>query len=511
MADVLTRKTTTTSGSGKKETSNLLLGRFEIGKLLGHGTFAKVYYARNIKNGEGVAIKVIDKEKILKGGLVAHIKREISILRRVRHPNIVQLFEVMVTKTKIYFVMEYVRGGELFNKVAKGRLKEEVARKYFQQLISAVGFCHARGVYHRDLKPENLLLDENGNLKVSDFGLSAVSDQIRQDGLFHTFCGTPAYVAPEVLARKGYDGAKVDLWSCGVVLFVLMAGYLPFHDQNVMAMYKKIYRGEFRCPRWFSPDLSKLLIRLLDTKPETRIAIPDIMENKWFKKGFKQIKFYVEDDRLCNVVDILGENEDDAASITSVASVASLSDYPACESDSEVEIRRRQQHGPLPRPASLNAFDIISMSPGFDLSGLFEEKGDEARFVTAAPVSKIISKLEEIAHLVRFSVRKKDCRVSLEGTREGVKGPLTIAAEIFELTPTLVVVEVKKKGGDRAEYERFCNDELKPGLENLMAEEAESETPKILSTPIEPSLLRVLSEPVHHTDIESPRYLPEEE
>jgi len=516
MADVLLHKVKISSNSkDKKETSTLLLGRFEVGKLLGHGTFAKVYYAKNIKTDEGVAIKVIDKEKILKGGLVAHIKREISILRRVRHPNIVQLFEVMATKTKIYFVMEYVRGGELFNKVAKGRLKEEVARKYFQQLISAVGFCHARGVYHRDLKPENLLLDENGNLKVSDFGLSAVSDQIRQDGLFHTFCGTPAYVAPEVLARKGYDGAKVDLWSCGVVLFVLMAGYLPFHDQNVMAMYKKIYKGEFRCPRWFSPDLSKLLVRLLDTKPETRIAIPDIMENRWFKKGFKQIKFYVEDDRLCNVDDGFGDNDDDTASITSVAS---FSDYAVSESDSEIETRRK--NASLPRPASLNAFDIISFSPGFDLSGLFEEKGDENRIVTAAPVSKIISKLEEIAQLVSFTVRKKDCRVSLEGTREGVKGPLTIAAEIFELTPSLVVVEVKKKGGDRAEYERFCNEELKPGLQNLTVEESaaasdlslESATSSALSLSERPSLLRVLSEPVDNftSDIESPIYTPEE-
>ncbi|KAK7412460.1 hypothetical protein VNO78_03924 [Psophocarpus tetragonolobus] len=495
MAEVVSKSV---MSQNKREASNLLLGRFEIGKLLGHGTFAKVYYARNLKSGEGVAIKVIDKEKILKGGLVAHIKREISILRRVRHPNIVQLFEVMATKSKIYFVMEYVRGGELFNKVAKGRLKEEVARKYFQQLISAVAFCHARGVYHRDLKPENLLLDDNGNLKVSDFGLSAVSDQIRQDGLFHTFCGTPAYVAPEVLARKGYDGAKVDLWSCGVVLFVLMAGYLPFHDQNVMAMYKKIYRGEFRCPRWFSPDLSRLLARLLDTKPETRIPIPEIMENKWFKKGFKQIKFYLEDDRLCNVNDNgLLDNDDDTAS---------LSDYSISESDSEIETRRR--NAPLPRPPSLNAFDIISFSPGFDLSGLFEEKGDETRFVTAAPVDRIISKLEEIAQLVSFSVRKKDCRVSLEGTREGVKGPLTIAAEIFELTPSLVVVEVKKKGGDRAEYERFCNDELKPGLHNLMPED--SATSSAFSTPTQTSLLRGLSEPVPDisSDIESPRYIP---
>ncbi|KAH7544986.1 CBL-interacting serine/threonine-protein kinase 12 [Ziziphus jujuba] len=465
MADNMSPNSTSTSTTtnNKKETPVQLLGRFEIGKLLGHGTFAKVYHARSIKTGENVAIKVIDKEKILKSGLIAHIKREISILRRVRHPNIVQLFEVMATKAKIYFVMEFVRGGELFNKVAKGRLKEEVARKYFQQLISAVGFCHARGVFHRDLKPENLLLDENGNLKVSDFGLSAVSDQIRQDGLFHTFCGTPAYVAPEVLARRGYDAAKVDIWSCGVILFVLMAGYLPFHDQNIMAMYKKIYKGEFRCPRWFSPDLTRLLVRLLDTKPETRMTIPEIMENRWFKKGFKHIKFYIEDDKVCNVEE---EAKDDAADY-----MCSSSDQSMSESDNEFETRRRVATT-LPRPASLNAFDIISFSPGFDLSGLFEEGGEEARFVSGAPVSRIISKLEEIAKLVSFTVRKKDCRVSLEGSREGVKGPLTIAAEIFELTPSLVVVEVKKKGGDKAEYEHFRDKELKPGLQNLMDEES---------------------------------------
>ncbi|XP_016463980.2 CBL-interacting serine/threonine-protein kinase 12 [Nicotiana tabacum] len=448
--------TSSSSSNSKKENQVLILGRYEIGKLLGHGTFAKVYLARNIKTNECVAIKVIDKEKILKIGLIAHIKREISILRRVRHPNIVQLYEVMATKAKIYFVMEYVKGGELFNKVAKGRLKEEVARKYFQQLISAVAFCHARGVYHRDLKPENILLDEDGNVKVSDFGLSAISEQIKQDGLFHTFCGTPAYVAPEVLGRKGYDGAKVDLWSCGVILFVLMAGYLPFHDQNVMAMYKKIYKGEFRCPRWFSPELARFLTRLLDTNPERRITIPEIMNNRWFKKGFKHVKFYIEDDKLCSINDDVDDKE-------GVDSSSELS-----ESESEMEIRRKPPS--LPRPASLNAFDIISFSRSFDLSGLFEDGEDGGRFISGAPVPKIISKLEEIAKVVSFAVRTKDCRVSLEGSKEGAKGPLTIAAEIFELTPSLRVVEVKKKAGDRVEYEEFYHKELKPGLQNLTLE-----------------------------------------
>lgn len=359
----------------------------------------------------------------------------------------------MATKAKIYFVMEYVKGGELFNKVSKGRLKEEAARKYFQQLISAVGFCHARGVFHRDLKPENLLLDENGDLKVSDFGLSAVSDQIKQDGLFHTFCGTPAYVAPEVLGRKGYDAAKVDVWSCGVILFVLMAGYLPFQDQNIMVMYKKIYRGEFRVPRWFSPELTRLLTRLLDINPMTRVTIPEIMEFKWFKKGFKNVKFYIEDDRFCSI------EQDDVEKSYS-------------DTECEVEAHKQERVLGLPRPASLNAFDIISFSRGFDLSGLFEETGEETRIVSGAPIPKIISKLEEIAKVVSFAVRKKDCKVSLEGTREGVKGPLAIAAEIFELTPSLRVVEVRKKGGDRGEYEDFCNRELKPGLKSLFDDEA---------------------------------------
>ncbi|CAL0334723.1 unnamed protein product [Lupinus luteus] len=461
------RANTTSKSSNKKRTPILLLGRFEIGKLLGQGNFAKVYHATNITTGEEVAIKVIDKAKILEFGLMAHIKREVSIMHRVRHPNIVQLFEVMATKSKIYFVMEYVRGGELFNKRCVP-----------------------------DIKPENLLVDENGNLKVSDFGLSAVSDQIRKDELFHTFCGTPAYVAPEVLTRRGYDGAKVDIWSCGVVLFVLMAGYLPFYDKNLWTMYRKIFIGAFRCPRWCSPQLSNFLALLLDRKPETRIGIPEIMENMWFKEGFKQIKFYVEDDRIFNLDDSLVDIED-------VASV--VSDYSVSDPDSEIETKR---NAPLPRPESLNAFNIISFSKGFDLSGLFEEKGDEARFATSVPVPKIMSKLEEIAHLFSFTVRKKkDYKVTLEGTRESVKGPLTIVVEIFELTPLLVVVEVKKKGGDIREYEKFFTTELKPSLENMIVEE--SATSSYSAEPTQPhSLLRVRTVPMILTaEIGSPHFI----
>lgn len=205
--------------------------RYELRRLLGQDTFAKVHHARDVKTSMNVAIKIIDKEKIVKAGMIDQIKCEISAMKLVRHSNIVQLYEVMASKKKIYCVMEYVKGGELYNKVSKGKLKEDVTRKLFQQLINAIDFCHSRGVYHRDLKPENLLLDENGNLKISDFGLSALAESKCQDGLLHTKCGTPAYVAPEVINRRGYDGAKADIWSCGVILYVLLAGYLPSRIQ----------------------------------------------------------------------------------------------------------------------------------------------------------------------------------------------------------------------------------------------------------------------------------------
>ncbi|ONK80268.1 uncharacterized protein A4U43_C01F15770 [Asparagus officinalis] len=428
----------------------ILMQRFELGRVLGQGTFAKVYHARKLSSGQSVAIKVIDKEKILRVGMIDQIKREISVMRLVRHPNVVQLYEVMASKTKIYFVMEYVRGGELFNKVARGRLKEDAARKYFQQLIGAIDFCHSRGVYHRDLKPENLLLDENGNLKVSDFGLSALGESRRHDGLLHTTCGTPAYVAPEVINKKGYDGAKADVWSCGVVLFVLMAGFLPFHDSNLMEMYRKISKGDFRCPQWLAPEVRRLLIRVLDPNPNTRITIAKLVENPWFKKGFKP----AEPPRI-QPVDSLGDIR---------------RAFPEISDDEGSSHSKEEEPNTTMKRTNYNAFDIISLSQGFDLSGLFEKNGEksESRFTTQKSASDIVSKLEQIAEHEKFKVKKEDGMVKLQGSKEGRKGQLGIDAEIFEVTPSFYVVEVTKSSGDTLEYQQFCKKELKPSLKDIV-------------------------------------------
>ncbi|KAI3814670.1 hypothetical protein L1987_14314 [Smallanthus sonchifolius] len=271
--------------------NGVLHGKYVLGRQLGHGTFAKVYQARNLYTGRNVAMKVVAKEKVIKAGMMEQLKREISVMKLVRHPNIVELHEVMASKSRVYFAMELVRGGELFSKIEKGRLREDVARSYFQQLISAVDFCHSRGFYHRDLKPENLLLDEDGNLKVTDFGLTAFSDHLRQDGLLHTTCGTPAYVAPEVIGKKGYDGAKADIWSCGVILYVLLAGFLPFQDENVVAMYRKIYRGFDLSPLFEEKKREeKQEIRFATTKPAETVvakleAVAEVMKFDVIKSG----------------------------------------------------------------------------------------------------------------------------------------------------------------------------------------------------------------------------------
>ncbi|XP_010275896.1 PREDICTED: CBL-interacting serine/threonine-protein kinase 23-like isoform X3 [Nelumbo nucifera] len=386
--------------------SRTRVGKYELGRTLGEGTFAKVKFAHNVDTGENFAIKILDKEKVLKHKMIGQIKREISTMKLIRHPNVTRMYEVMASKTKIYIVLEFVNGGELFDKIAShGRLKEDEARKYFQQLINAVDYCHSRGVFHRDLKPENLLLDANGVLKVSDFGLSAVSQQVREDGLLHTTCGTPNYVAPEVINNKGYDGAKADLWSCGVILFVLMAGYLPFEDSNLMQLYKKIFKADFNCPSWFSTSAKKLIKRILDPNPETRISISEVIGNEWFKKGYKPPVFESEDVSLADVDAIFNES-----------------------------------------------------------GGLVKR---QTRFTSKCPANEIISKIEEAAMPLGFDVKKSNYKMKLQGEKTGRKGHLSIATEIFEVAPSLYMVELRKSGGDTLEFHNFYKN-ISTGLKDIV-------------------------------------------
>jgi carbon catabolite-derepressing protein kinase len=403
----------------------VLFGKYEVGRLLGVGASAKVYHATNVENGKSVAVKVISKKKLSNGSFAENIEREISILRRLHHPNIIDLFEVLASKNKIYFIVEFAAAGELFEEVAgKEKLTEDHARRYFRQLISAVKHCHSRGVFHRDLKLDNLLLDENDNLKVTDFGLSAVKNQIRPDGLLHTVCGTPSYVAPEILAKKGYDGAKADIWSCGVVLFALTTGYLPFNDYNVTVLYRKIYRGQFRLPKWISCDLKNLLSRLLDTNPKTRITVDEILEDPWFNSGgFKLDRVLVK----CEV-----------------------------EEENRTGFKR------------MNAFDLISFSTGLDMSGMFEENdgsGLAERVVSAEVPGRILERVAEVVKGTKVVVKGME---NCGGAKlEGQEGNLIALVVFYRLTDELVVVEMKKRGKGEEYSAQLWKNKLKPLLVEL--------------------------------------------
>ncbi|CAM8975874.1 unnamed protein product [Rhodiola kirilowii] len=258
-----------------------LFPRYILGKAIGIGTFSKVKIADNVLTGHKVAIKVISRRKIKSLEMEEKVMREIKILRLFMHPHIIRLYETVETPTDIYVIMEHVDCGELFDYIVqKGRLQENVARKFFQQIIAGVEYCHKNMVAHRDLKPENLLLDSEGNVKIADFGPS----NIMRDGHFlKTSCGSPNYAAPEVISGKLYSGPEIDVWSCGVILYALLCGFLPFDDENIPNLFKKIKGGIYTLPSHLSPETRHLISKLLVVDPLKRMTIPQIRQHPWFK------------------------------------------------------------------------------------------------------------------------------------------------------------------------------------------------------------------------------------
>lgn len=214
------------------------------------------------------------------------IKREIQILQLFRHPHIIRMYEVIETATDVFMFLEYVSGGELFEMIVeKGKLEEDEARRFFQQIISGVQYCHEHRVVHRDLKPENLLLDGAGNVKIADFGLS----NIMEDGAFlSTSCGSPNYAAPEVISGQMYSGQEIDVWSCGVILYALVVGKLPFDEDYIPTLFQKIRGGVYQVPSFVSAGCASLIARLLDVNPLSRITVTEVKQHPWFMVGLPE-------------------------------------------------------------------------------------------------------------------------------------------------------------------------------------------------------------------------------
>lgn len=320
----------------------MIISNYEIGKEIGSGAFGTVNIGEDRMTGEKVAVKCISKSRIQRSNMGSQVKKEITTMKKLDHPNIVAIKEVLMSNSHLYLVLEYAGGGELFTKIAtQGKLSEKVAKRYFKQIMDAVRFCHKLYICHRDIKPENILLDADDNVKIADFGfasimepelgsgtqvqqeaangraglLSSIDEDAEQSGTIEplhdfvpdvaslpeqktnkfrnlpskvmqkmsTMCGTTQYMAPEIVNRDSYRGDKADIWSCGVVLFVLLSGYLPFDSNDTCIVVQKIKSGSFEIPSFLSDLARDVILKLLTPNPLFRPGAKTVLDYEWFR------------------------------------------------------------------------------------------------------------------------------------------------------------------------------------------------------------------------------------
>ncbi|KAJ7596993.1 CAMK/CAMKL/AMPK protein kinase [Mycena floridula] len=258
------------------------LGEYTVIEEIAEGTFGIVKLAMHTVTQHRVAMKYISKAQINRERNKTRVKREFEYMRALKHPHIIKLYEAISTSTDIIFVLEYARL-ELFQYIVttanNGTMQESLARKFFQQIISGIDYSHRLKIVHRDLKPENVLLDDDLNVKIADFGLSR---EISDGDFLSTSCGSPNYAAPEVIRGAVYAGPEIDVWSAGVILYVMVCGRLPFEDEDVQVLFTRIIHGDYHMPDHLSKDAKDLIAKMLAVDPVKRITILEITMHPFF-------------------------------------------------------------------------------------------------------------------------------------------------------------------------------------------------------------------------------------
>jgi len=273
------------------EEAEALTSKYEVGEELGRGAFSVVKAGTNRKTRDRVAIKIIDRHDVGKD-YEKNLRMEMDILRRVDHPNIIALLEMIEAGNKLYFVMELVTGGELFDRIVeKGSYSEEDAKTLVRKIVSAIEYLHKQNIAHRDLKPENLLvksIEDDTEVKIADFGLSKIIDK---DKMMQTACGTPGYVAPEVLNAEGYD-KEVDMWSVGVITYILLCGFPPFYSESVPEVFEQIMKAEYDYPEEYWDEISAeakdFIDHLLVVDVAKRLTAEQALSHPWLRQSSKK-------------------------------------------------------------------------------------------------------------------------------------------------------------------------------------------------------------------------------
>jgi len=250
---------------------------FEIGKPLGRGKFGAVYLAREKRTKYIVAIKVLQKSQLLKAGVEHQLRREIEIQSHLRHRHILRMYGYFYDAKRIYLILEYSPGGELYKRLtAKGHFSDRSAARYISDLDQALDYCHAKHVIHRDIKPENLLIGAQGEIKIADFGWSVHAPTSRRN----TLCGTLDYLPPEMVEGREHD-EQVDVWSLGVLLYEFLVGVPPFEAEGHGATYRRISRVDLKFPPEVSTDAQDLIRKLLVKEPSQRLRLKDVPNHPW--------------------------------------------------------------------------------------------------------------------------------------------------------------------------------------------------------------------------------------
>ena len=300
-----------------------MIGEYETTKTLGIGAFGTVKLAKKKSSDQLFAIKCISKQSILRSRMGSQVKKEISIMKDLDHPNIVRILEVLMSTEYLYIVMDFVSGGELYAKITKGgRLSNTACRRYVRQLCSALNYCHSRNVCHRDIKPQNILLDEHDNVLLADFGFASImevdpsvtqrtrttteddnsassleldefcayeaSDRTMEGSskimkAMSTMCGTMSYMAPEILNREKYMGDKADIWSLGVVIYVLLVGFMPFRDEDTK-------KSEYNTPKCVKEEASDFISKMLILEPTERYSARRLLLHPWVKNQSESVR-----------------------------------------------------------------------------------------------------------------------------------------------------------------------------------------------------------------------------
>ena len=269
--------------------NNDFLSDYEIKETIGKGTFSVVKLGINKTTNEKVAIKILKKKKMQRNKDKLRLEREINILKKLHHINVIKIHKISEELDHYYIVMEYCENGELFNYiVAHERLSEEETAYFFYQLINGLDYIHHKNIVHRDLKPENLLLSQGNILKIVDFGLSNYYSP--EDQLLSTPCGSPCYASPEMVCGNKYNGYKIDIWSCGIIIFAMICGYLPFEDPNNEILFKKIMKCKVDYPEYLSDDVLDILNKILVIDPNKRINIEQIKKHPFYLKGQNEFR-----------------------------------------------------------------------------------------------------------------------------------------------------------------------------------------------------------------------------